>query len=119
MKKQAATKDRVESQIQRILAKAQRFDEERRMAGRHPFFYPVLLRLHQGTQQYSAFTRDISEGGIGLLHSMPIEPQTLTVITRLDSGDEQVELPIRLVWCLPCGEGWYISGGAFEPRDDT
>ena len=85
----------------------------RRQHFRIPFFRPITISTdnHQGTK-LSAFSKDISLKGIGLLHNFPlgIDQQTLTIPTISGS---QVDTAIQVTWCQPCGEEWYVSGGFF------
>ena len=76
---------------------------------RFPLFQPVSLR--RGLQCLSAFSRDISEVGIGLLHDMPIGGE-YTISIR-DGFGADYELAGEVLWCRPCGQGWYISGVRF------
>ena len=97
----------------RIMLKDAKFvDEERRKQGRLPYFHPVMIKLDEGEELYSALTRDVSATGMGLLHWMPIESQVITVICHLHN-EAVVRLRVDIDWCMSCGEGWYISGGEF------
>jgi hypothetical protein len=99
--------------VQLLLQDALQANEERRENGRTPFFHPVIIEFGTGEPcRQSAFTRDISETGIGLLHWTPIEPQPIVITTRLRT-DKIVGFNVDLSWCISCGEGWYISGGHF------
>lgn len=102
--------------VAKMIEEAQSADEGRRTHGRVPYFHPVMIQLDESPELYSAFTRDVSTTGIGLLHWMPIQPQTISVLTKLDDGEE-ARMLVRVVWCVPCGEGWYISGGRFVGLD--
>ena len=83
----------------------------RRKSGRRPFFHPVTLSIDGDSEaQRVAFTRDISPTGIGLLHRMPVSVQRQVVLTLPMHGGHQVQVRAEIVWCVPCGEGWYLSG---------
>ena len=98
--------------VAKMIEDAKLANDERRNNGRYPYFQPVMIQLKDSPELYSAFTRDVSLTGIGLLHWMPIQPQTITVMGKLTDGMD-VRIGVRVVWCVPCGEGWYISGGRF------
>ena len=86
---------------------------ERRVEQRHPFFRPVSIQLASDPQRLvSAFAREISPGGIGLLHSMQLEPGEAT-LSILRSNGRPLCVRTEILWCRPCGEGWYLSGGRF------
>ena len=88
---------------------------DRRAEDRHPFFHPVTITPSDDPQKsFSAFSREISPSGIGLLHNMPIERGDVTLAVRR-SDDQSATLHVCIVWCQPCGEGWYLSGGYFTP----
>ncbi|MEZ6102525.1 MAG: hypothetical protein R3E01_26590 [Pirellulaceae bacterium] len=99
--------------VKQILQAAEGFANEHRSTGRQPFFHPTSMYLpSQPLRRYSAFTRDVSEQGIGLLHAMPLEPGRITLETYLGEG-KCIKNRVEITWCLPCGDGWFISGGAF------
>jgi hypothetical protein len=77
------------------------------------YFGPATIRP-EGSRfpRVSAFTRDLSPLGIGLLHVMPLDPGKVVVELALPHGGT-LELLAQIVWCRDCGEGWYISGGRF------
>lgn len=83
---------------------------DRRCEVRHPFFRPVSLAV--GPTRHSAFSREISTGGIGLLHNMELSPGEVEITISSRRG-HSVRLRTQIIWCRPCGEGWYISGGQF------
>ena len=82
---------------------------DRRAEARHPFFFPVSISME--SSQYSAFARDISATGIGLLHAMPLSPGNATVTIPHD--DDHLSIRSEIMWCRPVGEGWYVSGARF------
>ncbi|HUY89875.1 MAG TPA: PilZ domain-containing protein [Pirellulales bacterium] len=86
---------------------------ERRAASRLPFFGPVSVGLHGAEfPRFSAFARDISPLGVGLLHIMPLECGEVVVTLRRE-GEAPLALRTQIMWCEDCGEGWYASGGRF------
>jgi hypothetical protein len=108
---------RVEDTVRQLLdeAKQQVYREliERRSKVRYPFFRPVTLSVDQNaSRRLSVFTRDISRSGVGLLHNMPLEQVDATLTIPSDYGNESI-MRIRIAWCRPCGEGWYVSGAEF------
>lgn len=106
---------RVREAVNRVLAGSRPADEdERRGDPRWPFFGPVTITLdHDPFPQFSAFARDISHLGVGLLHIMPLERGEVIVTIRGEEGEDPVALRTQVMWCKDCGEGWYISGGRF------
>lgn len=104
------------SQLQwrQIFLQARRDDyEDRRDDRRVPFFAPVSLRpAFTADQRFSAFSREISSSGIGLLHSMPVEHGEVFEITLRQPGQDLQKFA-EVVWCRAAGEGWYLSGCRF------
>jgi hypothetical protein len=84
---------------------------DRRAEMRHPFFAPVDVQFHDANH-LSAFSREISPLGIGLLHNAPLAPETVTIRLR-GPGGTPLSVQTQILWCKPCGEGWYLSGGRF------
>lgn len=83
---------------------------ERRQEPRHPFFRrATIVRESSPGTRLSAFTREVSLGGIGLLHDYPLPQETVRVIV---SGESK-PLTVEIRWCQSCGDGWFISGGRF------
>jgi hypothetical protein len=84
---------------------------DRRGEVRYAFFRPVLIEMDDG-HKYSAFTREISETGIGLVHNMDLSEGEVEIGIRSDCG-YSIRVRTEIVWCQSCGEGWFISGGRF------
>lgn len=86
---------------------------ERRAFERHPLFAPVTLRPVDMTSAHiSAFSREISQGGVGLLHYLPLKSGAIYRLS-MQQGDAQLETLAEVVWCRAAGEGWYMSGCRF------
>lgn len=94
-----------------LLAKTES-EHERRSAMRYPFFRPAVLEFDN--HNFSAFTREVSSAGVGLLHCMkvPIAEIGLSIAGRPG------RLRIRIQRCEAIGEGWYISGGELIGQTD-
>lgn len=89
---------------------------ERRSQIRHPFFAPVSLRPDgAATTQLSAFSRDISFEGIGLLHNYSLERGERFEI-HLRMLAQELRHLAEVDWCSAAGEGWYLSGWRFIRR---
>jgi len=84
---------------------------ERRAEVRFPFFRAASIEMDDG-HQFAAFTRDISNLGIGLIHNVGLAPGEFDVTISSETSI-WIKVRTRIDWCKSCGEGWYISGGAF------
>ena len=85
---------------------------DRRSVVREHFVRPVSVTL--GNQEsFSAFSRDFSPAGIGLLSERPIKEKESAklAIYRLKGKPAVVVAECR--WCKPYGESWYLSGWQF------
>lgn len=88
--------------------------DERREGRRFPFFQPVIVSSNQdGTVSLSAFSRDVSAWGIGLLCYWPLRLRPVNL--RIYFGeDEEISVAGYVRWCHPCGQGWYVAGVSFN-----
>ena len=102
-----------QSEIKRLLEHAHRVDQERRVEGRTSLLQPIVIKPLASEKSLTAFSRDVSASGIGLLHQFPLEPQSVTIYTNLDAS-EICQLEVEIQWSVPCSDGWYISGGRFR-----
>jgi hypothetical protein len=86
---------------------------EQRLRQRLPFFRPASITLDDAeSTEFSGFTRDISSGGVGLLHQTPLDMESVNVgIWTVTGRRDDICLKIR--WCNSVGQGWYVSGGQF------
>ncbi len=96
---------------QLVLEAQNKHERDRRCEVRFPLFRPVSILVEDG-RRYSAFSREISAYGIGLIHEFELEPKEVELMISSDQGFS-IRVRTRIVWCEPCGEGWYISGGKF------
>src|SRR5262245_6011580 len=87
------------------------YKDDRRSEQRFPFFRPISIQL--GDRRFSAFTREISSSGMGLLHSMELP---LTEVSVTIAGRPQ-KLRLRIERCESIGEGWYVSGATLVDND--
>jgi hypothetical protein len=88
-------------------------DAARREFHRYPFFRSVTILLgDERATRLDAFSREISTRDLGLLHTIPIQPQPVLVLLPTDVG--HIEMRTEIQWCEPRGAGWYLSGGMFS-----
>ena len=100
--------------VMRLLEEARTEEKlDRRAEPRHPFFRPVSIQPASNPDcRFSAFAREISRTGIGLLHNMPLQPGQVRLTVASTHG-EALCVTAEVVWCRPSGEGWYLSGCRF------
>ena len=110
--KNATNSNLADEELEALLAAA-RAGSERRVDPRYAFFTTVTLRPSSSPEQIiSAFSREISCSGIGLLHAAPIfAHESYEVDIRIE--EVRVRRNARAVWCRPVGDGWFLSGCRF------
>lgn len=88
--------------------------DDHRHANRNPLVCAVEVESRVWDWSTSAFSRDISVDGIGLISADPI-PDRLTAdlcVQRFDGTVMKVVASCR--WCKAYGENWFASGWAFR-----
>ena len=86
---------------------------DRRHDARTSYFGPVTIRLPEEPEvHFSAFTRDLSASGIGMIHLMPLDNREVVIAVPLPSG-MSAALLTQIFWCHDYHDGWYASGGRF------
>jgi hypothetical protein len=92
---------------------------ERRTDTRLPFQRAVHVRAlpdeeqpldFDGAEIVTAYTRDITPTGIGLLHDQPLAGGRALLTFELLGGDS-LSLVAELTWCRYIGGFWHLSGG--------
>ncbi|MCA9184719.1 MAG: PilZ domain-containing protein [Pirellulaceae bacterium] len=102
----------------RLIGAARGVEFEQRSSGREPLFLPIQLSSTEPLDpQLEAYTRDVSEDGIGLLTNRPLDGMTVTVTMEVSGRrrTDTLQFRVHVNWSMPSGDGWYISGGAFLP----
>jgi hypothetical protein len=100
----------LQAMVRRLLDEAKDAGSERRTERRVPFFSPISIT--EGPVQFSCFSRDISPSGISLLHYTAMELGKV-VLTIPSKRYGLIRIRTNILWCRPCGEGWYLSGAHF------
>ena len=91
---------------------------DRRNLQREPYLKKILIQTDSGPG-VTGFTREISDEGVGLLHSFPLKPKDNVIISNSRADNIQFRLQVETTWCSPLGDGWYASGGQFIARLDS
>ena len=100
-----------ELEIPRLVADAKEFAErERRSDTRFPFFR--YASVHLNGQIHSAYTRNISDSGIGLMHAMELPLCDVELLITTDPG-RLLKVRARVERCELCSSGLYLSGLTF------
>lgn len=97
----------------RLILTALSSETERRVQRRAPFFRSASVTAVESDRTFRAFTRDISDRGIGLLHEEVFDDDTI----RLEFPSELGQPPLfqaKVLWTRETENGWYTSGCEFE-----
>jgi hypothetical protein len=88
-------------------------DSDRRGAPRYALFATVTLRpVTSPTTVVSAFSREISTTGVGLLHAAPIvKGDRYEIDIEVDAV--RIRKTACVTWCRLVDHGWYLSGCRF------
>lgn len=89
------------------------YGAERRMEERYLMLVPVLAQpldaeFRPMGEPFLAVTRDISRGGIGLVHSHPIRSPMVSL--RMSLAGEEVKVVAKVKWCEALGPYYYLGG---------
>ena len=101
--------------VDNLLLEDSNFDRtENRSAHRQHLVRPVDVLLRESGESVSAFSRNVSATGIGIITHQPIDDGTVAVLTiaRL-ALDHDTTILAECRWCKPYGENWFITGWQF------
>lgn len=99
--------------LESVLTASREAAADRRSAECHPFFAQVMLvSVDHRAMRLSAYSREISVGGIGLLHVMPLKAGAIYEV-RTEDSEFTFRQQAEAVWCRSAGHGWYLSGWRF------
>ena len=100
-------------EIQRFLSLLVPEFSERRTWKRYPFCCPMTLHREGDREPWPGLVRDISLGGVGLVHDEAVEPGKYLLRIAPDAG-EVACAAIRVLWCRGVGKYHYLSGADFH-----
>ena len=104
----------IQRTVDGLLRDDSNFDRlENRTAHREHLVRPVKIEFRDSNETISAFSRNVSATGMGLVTDKAIDPKSIAVLqfTRLHDSDVSILAECR--WCKPYGENWTISGWQF------
>ena len=97
--------------VSELVDEARSFAErERRLATRYPFFRTAVVSFDGG--KYQAYTRDIGDPSIGLMHGVELPLRDVEVTVLIDD-QKCLKLLARVERCEMTIQGWYVSGLSF------
>ena len=93
------------------VGQAERGNDERRKYKRHNAFTPVrMTTVSEPDVELSAFSRDVSTVGVGLLHDQPLERDLACV----QFSRPNVKVLVRIEQCRMLQDNWFASFGRFK-----
>lgn len=103
----------MQEEIDRLLAEVQRAKlSDRRTEPRQPFVRPVKVHFVNGPS-LSAFSKDISAQGIGIVCEIIMKTGSLATLEIHSTKGDPVLLRSEVRWCDPYGQGWFLIGWKF------
>ncbi|MCA9084342.1 MAG: PilZ domain-containing protein [Planctomycetaceae bacterium] len=100
-------------ELDRLILEAQRAKfTERRTEPRHLFVRPVKLFVGSNPV-VTAFSKDLSKQGIGIITDLQIAEGTIAVISIHSTTHHPVNVKCELRWIDAYGRGWYLTGWKF------
>jgi hypothetical protein len=96
--------------LERILIEAREHGGPAGQLQRPAYFREATIVMDDGKRR-PAFTRDLSQDGISLMHLGELD------LTEVDlrvaaTSDTSIRLRVRIAWSREVKDGWYKSGGA-------
>jgi hypothetical protein len=86
---------------------------EQRRERRIPYLASVAISpIGFPGEKVSAFVRDLSPSGIGLVHLVPMKTVDFVLTLHLPR-DRTVSMVTKIAWCREFADGWFASGGQF------
>jgi len=86
---------------------------EQRRERRIPYLASVSISpVGSPGEKFSAFVRDLSPSGIGLVHLKPLPTVEVVMTLGLTRG-RTAAMVTQIVWCNEFEGGWFASGGRF------
>ena len=105
-------KTRMDDILGPLFEEAQRLDLENREFQRLPLSKMVWMETESSDTKVSALVHDISPVGIGLMHSEPIQEQSVVQV-YFHVDDKIISIQTCIEWTKSCGMNIYRSGGSF------
>jgi len=107
-------KPEIQRAIDSILKEDSNFDRvEARSAHRENLVRAVMIKIRESESQITAFSRNISATGVGLITGEMIQERSSGIlkIAQLVGPDLSILADCR--WCKPYGDSWFLSGWQF------
>ncbi|MCC9603571.1 PilZ domain-containing protein [Stieleria sp. JC731] len=103
----------VENAVRDMLDEDAIYDNENRNAYREHLVRPVTLAVRGERESLSAFSRNVSASGIGLVTDTVVHEGATAVLTVESLKNGPLKLLAQCRWCRPFGKNWMISGWQF------
>ena len=109
-----AANPEIERVVNRLIAEDTQYDQrENRSSLRHKFIRAVDLQLRESGRDLTAFSRNLSADGIGVITNEFVPEGEMAVISIAQLGPGKVLLLGKCKWCKSYGDNWFLSGWQF------
>lgn len=108
------TKPDIQRAVDRLLSEDSQFDRnENRSWCRENLVRSVSITIRGEEETISAFSRNISAAGIGVISNEPIAEKSTAAMTIAGLSDNDMTILAECRWCKQYGENWFLSGWQF------
>ena len=104
----------IQRAVEEMLRDDTQYDRaENRSAMREHLVRPVSIKFREIEEPISAFSRNISATGIGLITDQPVGEGKTAVLAIKQLRGPDVCILAECRWCKSYGENWHLSGWQF------
>lgn len=104
----------VENAVRDLLEEDAFYDRcENRSSHREHLVRPVQLQIRGSSERITAFSRNVSAAGIGLITDVAIPERSVAVMSIEGLKGSDVKFLADCRWCRSYGTNWKISGWQF------
>jgi len=86
---------------------------DRRTNPRRSFARPVRIALGRNRKVFHAFSRDLSDRGMGIICQSPLDVHEIGWLTVDLLNSRSVTIRAKSKWSEPFGDKWFLTGWSF------
>lgn len=104
----------IQRAIEGLIKEDSNFDRlENRSAHRDSLVLPISIQMRESQETLSAFSRNVSATGIGVITQDPIDDKSVASLKIAKLDGEVLTVLAECRWSKPYGKSWYLSGWQF------
>ncbi|QEG23336.1 PilZ domain-containing protein [Mariniblastus fucicola] len=105
----------IEQLLSKLQADEDNYELELRTLGREKLVLPVQLTTPDGEFELHAFSRNVSQGGIGLIAPQPFSPNSVMRLTLNMRTGKTIHV-VECRWCETFGQTYWTSGWELKSK---